>query len=159
MNNTRFYKIIILILVLLNLGTLTFLVVHHPRFSPERMRGRSPDLLTRELMLDPRQQDEFGKLRYKHRERMFDLQEKDRKLHDRFFEVLFQPTPDTIAMRSLADSISEVRKQMELLTFEHFLRLRQLLNPDQQGKFHRVFKQALEHIMPLPAPPPHRFRR
>jgi protein CpxP len=153
MNQLRFYKIIIIILVLLNLGTLSFLWFGKPRAGQEQGRGKSAKFLIRELSLTPGQQDEFGKLREEHRHRLMILQQQDSRLHDRFFEAIFLPVPDTLTSKILSDSIADVRRQMELLTFEHFRQLRQLLNDEQKNKFHRVFRQALEHVMPLPVPP------
>ena len=154
MNQIRFYKIIVIVLVLLNLGTLTFLWFGRPRPEHEPDRGKSAKFLIHELALTPGQQDEFGKLRDEHRRRLTILQKQDSRLHDRFFEAIFLPVPDTLTAKILSDSIAEVRRQMELLTFDHFRQLRQLLNEEQKNKFHRVFRQALEHAMPLPEPPP-----
>ena len=114
------------------------------------MQGRSGEFLIRELNLTSSQQDAFGKLRDEHRDKLVLLQEQDRHLHDRFFDVLFQPVSDTLIVKELADSIAGIRRQMELLTFDHFRQLRQLLTEPQKLKFHRVFKQALEQAMPLP---------
>jgi Spy/CpxP family protein refolding chaperone len=153
MQTTQFYKVVIIILVLLNLGTLTFLWFGKPRAGNIPDRGQSAEFLIRELTLTPSQQDNFGKLREEHRLKLTNLQEQDRILHDRFFEAVFLPGHDTLAMSILADSIASVRKQMEILTFEHFRQLRQLLSEDQKMKFHQVFRKALERVMPLPEPP------
>ena len=153
MNHIRFYKIIIIILVLLNLGTLTLLWFGRSRTEHAQDPGESAKFLIHELTLTPGQQDEFGKLRDEHRQRLAILQERDRRLHDRFFEAIFLPAPDTLAAIILSDSIAAVRRQMELLTFDHFMQLRLLLNEEQKNKFHGVFRQALEHAMPLPDPP------
>ena len=153
MNTIRFYKAAIIILILLNLGTLTFLWISRPRPGQAAHRGRSEEFLIRELALTPKQQDEFGKLRDMHSEKLRMLQEQDRKLHDRFFDALFLPATDTLALDIISDSISDIRKQMELLTFEHFSQLRQVLTERQKVRFHQVFRQALERVMPMPLPP------
>jgi Spy/CpxP family protein refolding chaperone len=153
MNNIRFYQVVIVILVLLNLGAIAFLLFNRPRQEKTPVQGQAAEFLIKELTLTPMQQDEFGKLRYGHQEKLLILQEQDRKLHDRFFEALFLPALDTLEVKNLSDSMADLRRQMELLTFEHFMQLRQLLTEDQKMKFHRVFRQALERVMPPPAPP------
>ena len=153
MNHNCFYKVIILVLVVLNLGTLAFLWFGPPRRVPDSPRGKAADFLIRELNLTTTQQEEFGTLRDGHREQLLNLQAQDRDLHDRFFEVIFLPTPDTLAAKILADSIADIRRQMELLTFNHFMQLQELLKKDQKVKFHQIFRQALERVMPLPEPP------
>jgi len=153
MNNSRFYKVVIVILVVLNIGTLTFLWFGHRRSGQDPERGQASKFLIRELQLTPGQQDEFGDLRDLHQKRLLELQERDRVLHDRFFEAIFLPVPDTLAATKIADSIADIRRQMEMLTFEHFNELRQLLTQKQIQKFHQIFRQALERVMPLPEPP------
>ena len=152
MNKLRFYQIVIFILLLLNLGTLTFLWMGRPGRERLPIQGRSGEFLIRELNLTSVQQDEFGKLRDEHQERLMQIREKDRILHDRFFDALFQSPADTQIVNSLADSIARTRRQMEILTFNHFSQLRQLLTEPQKAKFHQVFRQALERAMPPPDP-------
>jgi protein CpxP len=154
MNNLKFYKIVIGILVVLNLATLTFLWLggHCRENDPEK--GRAGEFLIRELTLTSPQQDDFGRLRDRHQKSLLILQEQDRVLHDRFFETIFLPFPDTVEANMIADSIASLRRQMEMLTFEHFHQLRQLLTAEQTAKFQQIFQQALERVMPLPEPPP-----
>ena len=154
MNNLKFYKIVIVILVILNLGTLTFLWIGHPRGSKVPKYGQAGEFLIRELSLNSSQQDNFGQLRDSHQKTLLALQERDRQLHDRFFEAIFLPVPDTLEVGIIADSIAGLRRQMEMLTFEHFNELRRLLTKEQTQKFHRVFRQALDRVMPIPEPPP-----
>ncbi|MFZ4523475.1 MAG: Spy/CpxP family protein refolding chaperone [Bacteroidales bacterium] len=150
MNKLRFYQIVIVILMLLNLGTLTFLWLGRPGHERLPVQGRSGEFLIRELNLTSAQQDDFGKLRDEHQERLMQIREKDRILHDRFFNALFQSPADTQIVNRLADSIAGTRKQMEMLTYNHFSQLRQLLTEPQKVKFHKVFRQALERAMPPP---------
>ncbi|MEI7662398.1 MAG: hypothetical protein WCK34_09380 [Bacteroidota bacterium] len=151
MTKNSFYKVVIAILVVLNLGTLALLWLGPPK-EPVQLQGQAAGFLVRELGLSTAQQDEFGKLREEHHGKLMIIQEKDRKLHDRFFGALFLPVPDTSAVRILADSIADLKREIDLLTFDHFSRLRKLLSTGQQEKFHRVFRQALERAMPPPAP-------
>ena len=154
MNNIRFYKVVIIILVVVNLSTLIFLWFGTPPTARVPVRGQATEFLNRELMLTPKQQDEFGKLSDENHERMLILQEQDRKLHYRFFETLFLPNADTSIAKIIADSITDLRMQMELLTYEHFRQIKQMLTEEQKHNFHRVFRQAIECVMPPPPPPP-----
>ncbi|MCX6306780.1 MAG: Spy/CpxP family protein refolding chaperone [Bacteroidetes bacterium] len=154
MNNIRFYKITIIILVMVNLGTLAFLWFGRPRPGQMPVSGEAAEYLIDELKLTPGQQDQFGKLRKEHRGKLSLLQAEDRRLHDLFFESLFLIPADTLTVNVLADSMAGLRRQMELLTFEHFRQLRLLLTEEQSRKFHQVFNQALERVMPLPPMPP-----
>jgi periplasmic protein CpxP/Spy len=158
MKSTRFYKIIIAILVVMNLVTLAFLWFGGSLLIPGPVRGKASEFLISELKLTHDQVEEFGKLRSIHHEKMQTLQDRDRMMHDRFFGALFLTPPDTITAGILADSIAELRKQMDMLTFEHFRQLRLTLTELQKVKFQKVFNQALDRALPplppMPPPPP-----
>jgi len=153
MNSIRLLKGIILILVLLNLGTLSFVWVNRHRSAEEPLRGDAARFLVHALDLTPEQQAQFGRMRAIHHQRLIHLQQLDRRLHDQFFGLLFNPVADSLTSLACADSISILRKQMELVTFEHFMKLRQILSEEQKVKFHKVFRQALDHVMSTARPP------
>jgi len=152
MNTARFYQIVILILVLLNLGTLAFLWFTRPESGRQQRHERPSNLLLRELQLTPPQQDQFGRLRQEHLFRLRQLQKRERNLHERFFSEVLRPEPDTIRMKSLIDSMATLRGRMEMMTFNHFRQLAGLLNTEQKEKFDQLFWQVLDRAMPPPVP-------
>ncbi len=158
MNRKHFNQAVIIILVVLNVTTLSLLWLGRPH-APDRAHGeQAAAFLVKELGMTAAQQEAFSHLREFHHREMMLLQEQDRKLHDRFFESLFLPATDTLRLNLLADSIAGTRKQMEMVTYSHFGELTQLLNPAQKEKFRMIFRKALEQVMPprepLPPPPP-----
>ena len=154
MNSIRFYKTVIIILVILNLGTLVFLWLGRPGMQSNQSRREPSEFLIRELRLTPGQKEQFGKLRHNHLEQLQLLRNEDRKLHDSFFDALFLPVPDTLKASFLADSLIMIRKEMEMLTFRHFLELQKFLNDHQKTRFRKVFRNALDQVMPPPPPVP-----
>jgi hypothetical protein len=82
------------------------------------------------------------------------LEKHDRMLHQRFFVLLLMDFPDTVRMHSLADSIAANRRQMELVTYDHFFRISKMLNPEQLTKFGVIFHEVLRMVLPPPQPPP-----
>jgi Spy/CpxP family protein refolding chaperone len=154
MNQIRFFKIVILILVILNLGTLAFLWFARPGSGRQQRQNRPADFLARELRLTPAQRNEFGRLRHEHLYRLSLLQKQERDLHERFFGEVLLPEPDSLRMKILIDSMTTIRSRMEMLTFNHFRQLTKLLTTEQKERFDRVFWKILDRVMPrLPAPP------
>ncbi len=153
MNRIRLFKGVIFILVLLNLGTLTFVWFQLRRPAEGPLRGDPARFLVQALNLTLEQQEQFGRMRAIHHVRLITLQQHDRRLHDRFFGLLFKPGADSLATLAYSDSISALRKQMELLTFEHFMKVRQILTEEQKVKFHMVFREVLDHVMSTTRPP------
>lgn len=152
MANARFLKVIILVLVIINAGTVTFLWLHKPPH-PIREDGRMDTFgfLVHELKLDDSQQEQYRKLRDDHHEKTEGLREKGRHMRDHFFELLKKPSADSADIQRLSDSIALNQKQIELLTYYHFREVRKICTPEQQKKFDDVIQDAL-HMM---GPPPH----
>jgi hypothetical protein len=154
MKRTTVYQIIIILLILINVGSLTYFWFHSPG-REKRMRPLSaPGFLIRELKLSGPQKNEYFILRNNHREMMRKLEKHDRMLHQRFFDLLLMDFPDTVRMHSLADSIAANRRQMELVTYDHFFRISKMLNPEQLTKFGVIFHEVLRMVLPPPQPPP-----
>jgi len=155
MNNTRTYKIIIMLLVALNLGTLAFMWFNRPgRERQERRQGEAASFLIKELGLSVEQQKEYGRLRQEHRSMLDQLNERDKVLHNRFFALLTLEKPDTVSMEAIASAIAANRKNMEIVTYDHFYKVTRILNPEQQKKFSLIFKDVLRMVLPPPVPPP-----
>jgi periplasmic protein CpxP/Spy len=154
MNNTRFLKIVIVVLILINLGTLAFLWFNKPGSGLSVQRPFAGGFLVKELGLSKSQRQEYFRLRRNHRLLLEQLQEKDHLLHNRFFEQLFSEVPDLKSVDDLADSIAGNRKKMEVLTYDHFMKVKQMLNPAQQKKFQEIFDEVLRMVLPPPPPPP-----
>ena len=154
MKNGKLYKLIIAVLVVLNLCTLAFMWFNRPgRERPERPEGEAASFLVKELGLSDSQQKEYSRLRHEHHAKLETLNQHDKDLHNRFFDLASLEKHDTIAMDALSDSIAATRKKMEILTYDHFYRVMMILNPEQQKKFNLIFKDVLRMILPPPPPP------
>lgn len=156
MENTRFLKITIIVLLLVNIATLIFMLTGHKRHEghippPPHGRAGAFEFLTQELKLDEAQIKQFDEMRKQHHENVRNVQEKSRDLHHRFFDLL--ATSDSAGAVQLADSMAQIQKQIELLTFGHFKQVRDICKPDQQKKFDAVINEALR--MMAPKPPSH----
>ncbi len=152
MKSRNFLITVIIILVLVNIGTLAFIWIHRP--GKERGNPDSGDFLVRELGLDSKQQIIQRALLLNHRNKMKDLRMKEQALHTRFFNMLTKWPSDSVRMKQMTDSLGMLRIGMEESTFRYFDQLRRILSPVQQGKFDTVFWEILSVILPIPPPPP-----
>lgn len=145
MQHTRFFKIIILLLVLLNGSMLAYIWLKNDK----QPRGKAAlDYMINKLDLNQQQKEQFEQLRREHHENNTAIRELGKQLHDDFFAAL--AGNDTLLVNQLADSIALLQKQQELKTWKHFKTLRNLCNPEQQKKFDEMIKET----MMLNAPPP-----
>jgi hypothetical protein len=121
----------------------------------DRRKVIDPTLfMAKRLNLNQEQRATFRHLRIRFRARMDILEQLDRSLHNRFFNLGMLTTADSSQAFLLADSIAIVRREMEILTLGHFTILRQQLDDRQQRKFDTLFYDALKAVLPPPPPPP-----
>ena len=156
MKGKGFLIVIIVILVILNLGTLTFIWIHRPGNNEIPMKQRNAaEFLTRELNMTSSQKEQFRLLRENHRMMMQAFQRKEQDMHNRFFDLLLSFPADSSLVRQIADSMALTRRNMEMLTFDHFRKIRQILTGEQKKKFDDIFHETLKLVLPpLPPPPP-----
>ena len=67
-----------------------------------------------------------------------------------FFDLLTATAPDSARIQQLADSIATVKKEEEMITFEHFRQVRALCRPEQTAKFDDVIFEAWQSMKPRP---------
>lgn len=149
MENLKFYKIGIALLLLLNIGTLVFMWANRP---PER-GARGPFMfLVKATNMDEAQQAAYRQLRNVHHAKVEAFQKQNREIRGQLFSLLAQKAESDPEVQQLTDSIAVLKRQEELLTFEHFRRVREICRPDQQAKFDAAIGEAIQSLGPPHAP-------
>lgn len=144
MDNPKFLKTIIVALFLLNIGMVLFMFLHRPG------DGRPPepkDIIIRELGLDDAQQNLFKGLREAHQAEMRAIREKNAGFRKNLYLEIGTAKPDSVKINSLADSITVAQKQAELVTFDHFKKLRAICRPEQQAKFDLMIAELVQNML------------
>lgn len=148
MKTINFYKIVILVLLLINTGTLAYLFIGrngHPGGPP---RGNPVDhLIIDRLQLTTTQRQQFDMLKRGHHERMLEWQEQSSRLHGALFALLKNKGRDTIAIDSFLQLIAANDRKKEMATYEHFEQLRGILSPAQQPAFDGLVEEISQKIM------------
>lgn len=147
MNSTKFLKIIIVFLLLINLSTILFMWLHRPHREGE-VRG----FFEKELQFSPQQVDSFDVLKEEHRNNMEQLKAKSKQLHDAYFDLLKNPSVDTATVSKAALQLAMLKEQEEKVTFYHFQKVRALCNEAQKIKFDKIIKEAARHMGPSRGP-------
>lgn len=151
MKKEMFYRVVIIILLLLNLGTLGFLWVSNNREHTQERGHRPPPrpdgIIINRLQLDEQQQEQFFAFRDEHHEQMVAIQRESSRLHKDLFALLQQPDADTTIKDSLLAHIQVLNLRKEEVTFHHFQQLRSILKPGQLGKFDELVEDISQRIM------------
>ena len=148
MPESRFLKLIIIALLLINGGTLAFLFLRQanaPR--PRREGGNTAEYLNRTLRLTDAQEQQYRKMRDRHHASHDSLQENMRMQEAHLYRLL--SNPNAVAERNagaMMDSIAGQQREIERITFEHFREFRAICTPEQQRKFDEVISEALERM-------------
>ncbi len=165
----RYLIIFIVVLTLLNLGTLLLLWMGRPshnqgiRESNRKIKeeARLEHLLNAELGFDETQTGRYLEMRQEHRRQTHRLNEEIRQIKKQMFDEVLQEKPRQKLSDSLLTLAQEKQAQIEQLTFQHFLDLKKLCKPEQQKKLkllmHEVFRKnppPPNNIENRPPPPP-----
>ncbi len=154
MKSKAFLITIIVVLVLLNIATLSFM--WYQRIGNPRP-GKVVDpvlFLAKRLDFNQHQRHAFRELRIRFKAEMEPLEMEDRRLHHRFFDLVLRSPYDSMEVQRLADSIVILRREIELRTHRHFVEIHDLLDERQRERFDTVFHEALRAALPPPPPPP-----
>lgn len=156
MNPASKNKLLIWCVVLLMIANVSVLAtiwtIHHKRQMPPQ-RGTPGEFLIRQLSLDTKQQQQFEQLRKEHLEESFKIRGEIKEARDRFFKLLQQPNVNDTAKNAASAQVAKHLQALDLLTFDHFKKVRDICTPDQQKKFDEIIEDVLR-MMSGPPPPP-----
>lgn len=166
MRKEHFYKIAIIVLLLLNLGTLGYLFMGNkrPMHGPPPGHEGPAGLIIERLQLDEEQQQKFEEQRFEHQSKIRAVRKESGELHDALFSLLKNEAIDSIKKDSLQNAIRLVEIKKDEITFEHFQQLKSILKPEQLPLFDGLIEEIGRRLTDnAPGggrrdgpPPPHR---
>ncbi len=137
MKREHFYTLVIIVLLLLNIGTLAFLYIGrenrgmHPPMPPD-----SPDnIIINELQLDEAQQQQFRMFKHTHRRATDSVQRHIKDAQRALFGLVKQDEMDVELRDSLLNTIEKYESAKHLITIQHFHDIRTILRPAQKELF------------------------
>ena len=147
-NQKRMMFGIISVLILLNLtelGTLWFQKRKPPRNKGEK---KIEHFLKDELQLSADQMATFERLRKAHFQKARQLDNKAFQLREKVTKSLFESSPDSAKLDSMATQIGELQGELERLRFYHFQDLKALCTPGQRKKFEGLMEELIRSMRP-----------
>ncbi|MEO0039007.1 MAG: hypothetical protein RIQ59_2218 [Bacteroidota bacterium] len=159
MNNVKFLKSILLILLLVNVATIGFIWIT----KPPRTSGNetAASFLSNELSFNAKQEEQFEDLQSSFLEKREDLRHENKENFDLYFELLQNPKVDSASVKKASKAIISIKEKEEIALFYHFQKVRALCNESQKQKFDEIIKEAARMMGPPsrgdrqgPPPPP-----
>ena len=152
---SRFLLILIFTLVLLNLGTLTFMWLSRPPMPGQGRQGgrgeNAGEFLVEQVGFNADQREKYSLMREAHQEMARQTQDSLRFYKNSLFRNL--PTRDLIAAERASSNIARLQRKLEMNTFNHFVAVRNLCTPEQTKKFDAIIEDVLKMMAPPQGPP------
>lgn len=149
------YKILtwsVILLIIVNIILISFIYTGYKR--NERMRPQMPaEFLSKQLDLTDSQRNKLHQLADMHHRESEMIREEVKSARDKYFALMKAPNIDDSTKNAAANSIAQHLKEIEILTFDHFQKVRAICSPKQQGKFDEIINDVL-HMVSGPPPPP-----
>lgn len=151
-SKNKWVGISLLLLVLVNLGTLTTLwMMRANREGPPAKAGSGVvDFIVQELGFDSAQKKQLILLREEHQQKIRQIRRKNRDAKNIFFELLKDSSLTEEALNKAAIASAAYDAETDKLTFLHFKEIRKICTPEQQKKFDLVIQEVLQMIAPPP---------
>ena len=140
----RFYKGLILILVLLNISTLAYIIItRNPR--PSSSDGQQ-DLLITELGFEGDQLSQFLDMRKTHHDKVESIMDRIDSNKNAIFEIIHNEGSREEAL-PYAQKLGQLQVELDMETYDYFLAVHELCNSEQKDKL----DDLIEHIRhPVP---------
>ena len=148
MKTTKFYKLVIVVLILVNLTTLFFLWK-----GPRRPKHPDRNELVEMLDLSGNAKTKILALQDDHFKKKDALIKRSRNLHESLFKSFNDESKDSTDIKRLIDEIVENQRETEQMTFDYFKVVNSLCTPDQQKKLQDLIHNVLRQAGGPPHPP------
>lgn len=148
MRSPKFYKIIIVALVVLNLSTMAFFWLTKPPHPPRP----GEEKISLKLELKGESKSKVDALEVDHHKKKRALVHRDHSLHEKLFNRIGSGLPTT----DLLFQIDENKKEIESMTFEFFDDVAGFCNDRQKKELIKFVQERLNNLRPGPPPPPRR---
>lgn len=165
MRKENFYTLVIILLLLLNIGTLGYLWMGgkkegHPP-PPRPQNGKA--LLVDQLQMDKEQEMQFEIFRRRHMKRMDSIRRATKETQVALFELVKKDDMDIAQRDSLLHVIEKYESAKHLVTIAHFHDVRTILKPEQKDLFNELIEDIGSNLTGNgrgpKGGPPHPLRR
>lgn len=157
MEKTKLLTVAVIGLLIINFGTLGFLILAGPKGHrpPHDGPGEPKEVIIDKLHFDAAQQKEYAKLIEWHHGEIERLDGNIRKAKNELYSQLSQAQTDIKTKDSLITVINATQKQIEETHFKHFEDIKKLCHKEQLEDFNALTEELSRIFAPKPHGPRH----
>lgn len=133
---------LVVLLVVANAATIAMFWLNKRPNQSAKPNNAPKEFLIKELKLDTKQQEQLEVLVKEHRAAAQQLRRKTKEAKESFFDLLKQANVTDSAKQTAAKAVSVITEELDLLTLNHFQKIRSLCTPKQQTKFDEIIHQV-----------------
>ena len=142
----------VILLVIANAVTITIFWLNRKEQRPPA-NSAPAQFLINELKLDKVQQEKFMELVKEHRGQVESIRKNIKAAKDSLFALIRNDQASDSMKQAAADAASKLTSQIDVLTVNHFQKVRKICTPEQQSKFDEIIMEVTSMMAP---PPPQR---
>ena len=153
MERNKLLAIAVVLLLVLNLGTLAhlFFTPDKKMLPPPQQGDRQPPpfapMLQQQLQLNNEQTAQVQQIHEGHLQKMDSLEKQYRQALQQYFDLLLQDNFQQQLKDSLENILSLITKQRAAEAFHHFYSIKEILNPQQVFLYQKRLPQILEPVL------------
>lgn len=156
MKRETLLTVVVILLLILNFATLSFLVSNHPNHLPHH---RPPGLgvgaiIAERLHFTPEQNQQFDLLKRAHRSSINHLDADYRQVLISYLSLLKSDKYSARTKDSLESELAKIEVLKADITLSHFREVKSLATAEQRKKFDALFPVLIDVIAPPPFPSP-----
>jgi periplasmic protein CpxP/Spy len=141
--NNKIVAWLIGVLILANIATLTFFSVGHLI----NQRNNSPkEFLAKKLNFSSNQKNAYFKLAKEHNESAQTIREQIKLEKETLFQLLKSENINDSIRNEMAFRVSKSIQSLDILTFEHFRKVRTICNEEQKPKFDEIIQKMVTAV-------------
>ena len=137
----------VIALLLLNFGTLGFLLLRRPPHPPGEGPGPLDRHIVEQLRLDAAQARQFETLKQAHHEHILASDKAYRDALRNYFDLLRNDSVPIAQRDSLQAVLTRIQDERAAVTFQHFADLKALCTPEQKPRFEALLPELMQVIL------------
>jgi len=141
MKKTNFLKLSLIGLLLLNLSTLSFIILKDNKSDENRKSNKPDQLIINKLEFDTDQENRYKKSIQKHCQQINIIQETILNYKNNLYTKLKNNSNSKTQIDSLISKINEQQKNIELINYNHFLEIKEICSQKQIPAYNELVNE------------------